>query len=130
MSSVHKEKYLRRVECFSSFCLASLHKDGAEIRRKKVYKSEMQMRKDCTGTTLLPCRTGRSNGAVGRREQLRCFHSEISSGHKTIPARASSPPPRLFRKLSLFRLLPDVLPVLRREELASFSGVRGIVLHK
>lgn len=82
----------------------------------------MQMRKDYSRDELgFPVELRRTarleeaasrRGVVGRREQLRYFHSEISSGHKTMPVRgegeSSTSPSELFRELSLFRSLLDI----------------------
>lgn len=100
-----------RAECFSSFCFASLHKDGAEIRRKKVYKSEMQMRKDCNGddsASPLNCETGRSRGAVGRLASLfslgNFFWTQDDAGESLhLPVRFKS-----FHCFGLFLTFADI----------------------
>lgn len=103
-----------RAECFSSFCLASLHKDGAEIRRKKVYKSEMQMRKDYSRDELgFPVEL-----RDWKKQRWGCWSLGIASlfslgnffwTQDWMPVREEerergSP----FRELSLFRSLLDI----------------------
>lgn len=116
MLSVYKEKYLTRAKGFSSSCLASLCKDDAEIKRRKVYiKTKCRWGKDCNGFVLI-------KPWSGRVEMASLFSFGNFSGHMTILSKYLL---RLVRKaLSLFRSPPDVYRWIPAKELTSFRGVR------